>query len=160
MEGLYDKELSIRLAGVLQMRKCQRDLLVQSMARLESSIQSIDDRLKAIWDDRLKLQESIRLQGAGRLSIEHLLDRHRYEIHLDHKEESLRSQKSELIDNVNQQRVELMVADIELKRLEKLLDRAQKKSKDWAAVCEQRTLDDRVAARFWQRNRSEEGQIL
>ena len=137
------------LFSVFRWRQNQRDVLINELAGIESSITRIDDQIKRVTQERKGLLHVIRSQRRGKLSMEDLLDQHRYDAHLEEAKNGLKFEREKLLDQSRNCRRRLLDADLELKKIEKLLERQQTREDKQSSLSEQKMIDDFAGRAFF-----------
>ena len=141
--------------SVLRWRKSQREFLALDLAKIESSIAAIEDSVRRIRQEQGDLLAVIRSQRQGELSIEPLLNHQRYESHLVEVEKSLLFELDQWLNQASKCRNQLMKADLELKKIEKLVAQEREKKKRKVLAFEQKIIDEFASIEFWKREHSQ-----
>ena len=115
----------LQLQSVLQWREYQRQGMIQALARIESKMDQTRKSIEQIQKERDSLNDFSREHREGELSVDRLLEFHRYEVQLREMQDSLRLEHEELTEKSNTRRCKLVEADLELKKIEQLMNRRQ-----------------------------------
>ncbi|MEC8474383.1 MAG: flagellar FliJ family protein [Planctomycetota bacterium] len=115
----------LQLQSVRKWREYQRQSMIQALASLESEMDQTRRNIEQIQQERDSLHDFSRESREGELSVDRLLEFHRYELQLRETQDSLRLEHEKLMEKSNMRRSKLVEADLELKKIEQLIDRRQ-----------------------------------
>ena len=115
----------LQLQSVRKWREYQRPSMIQALASLESEMDQTRRNIEQIQQERDSLHDFSRESREGELSVDRLLEFHRYELQLRETQDSLRLEHEKLMEKSNMRRSKLVEADLELKKIEQLIDRRQ-----------------------------------
>lgn len=115
----------LQLQSVRKWREYQRQSMIQALASLESEMDQTRRNIEQIQQERDSLHDFSRESREGELSVDRLLEFHRYELQLRERQDSLRLEHEKLMEKSNMRRSKLVEADLELKKIEQLIDRRQ-----------------------------------
>ena len=78
----------LQLQSVLQWREYQRQGMIQALARIESKMDQTRKSIEQIQKERDSLNDFSREHREGELSVDRLLEFHRYELQLREMQDS------------------------------------------------------------------------
>ena len=140
-------------ASVLRWREGERDILVQEMRLIESKIHTITSQRTQREKMLVELQHVARLHREGELSVVRLLEQHQYELRLVEIIQSLEGERLSLEVESRRHREKLIDAELEIKKIEKLLEKRQVIQREQTARRDQQAIDDAASVKFWKRRR-------
>ena len=135
-----------RFQSILQLRRRERDQAAIRLAEVTAGIAEVDSRIQTIRSRRLSVP-TVQTE-TGVVSAAKLRSRSDYVSALRLAETELVHQRGLLEERLDMQRRELVAAQLEVARLEKLLERERKQFQADIRSREQREQETLIAARY------------
>jgi len=114
-----------RFAAILELRRRERDEAGASVGQANEAIEKVDEQIRMKRSDRSNLRRDAESHRVGAVSVDFLLARGRYDLQLQAEIRSLDETLGELHQERERRQATLVEAEAELKKLEKLHERAE-----------------------------------
>ncbi|MCC9655720.1 flagellar export protein FliJ [Rhodopirellula halodulae] len=144
-----------RFDSLLDLRARERDEAGAEVGKAEEAIQKINDQITDIDRQReaIRTEKHQTLQQAN-VSVDQMLHQGRYDVQLHADQVSLRQTLTQLHEELNKRRDKLILAEAEVKRLERLRETQLAEHRMLVAKQEQAEADDLTSARVLLRRRA------
>jgi len=146
-----------RLTSVLKLREATRDERRAQLAEAYAAEDKLRARRQVIETDLANLKQLRHERTAtGRVNIDIFVSASRYEAVLRHELAAIAGHEATLAVEIERRRQALMVADHEVRMLEKLRDKQRELHRQGEALLEIKQLDEIAARQSWHQTQSSE----
>ena len=139
-------KFQFRLASVQRLRESVRDERRAKLAEAYAALRQLDERRSEIEHERDQLLAWQTSSARGQVNVDHILEAQRYQAILQSELHVLSQQRQAVETEAEKRRAALVLADQEVKVLEKLCDSQLERHRQHAAALDMKQLDE-VAAR-------------
>src|SRR6056297_3100605 len=112
-----------RFAALLELRRRERDEAGAAVGQANEAIGRIDRQRQNLNDQRTDLRRQTAPPREGKLSVDRLLSAGRFDMQLEADDRALLQTRGELVQELARRQQKLVLAEAELKRVEKLQER-------------------------------------
>jgi flagellar FliJ protein len=139
---------TFRLQPLMKLREAERDQCREQLAEAYRADQILSERHEEIVSQMQEAKQLTRSQSQpGEVSVDALMNTHRYEIVLTAQLQQLALQRQRLAEEIERRRQALVEADRELRILEKLRERHEAEFRRQEEKLETRQLDEMALRR-------------
>jgi flagellar FliJ protein len=114
-----------RFAAILELRRRERDEAGAAVGQANEAMEKIQLQIRSKQDEREQLKVDANTHRTGDVSVDVLLSRGRYDLQLQAEIHACQQTLGELRQECERRQAKLVACDVELKRFEKLRDRAE-----------------------------------
>lgn len=136
-----------RFATLLQLRRRERDQAGAAVGQVDEAIRRVESQIEGIQRERVSLREGFQQRLAGRISVDGLLARGRYDLQLEAQLQALNKTRGELVQELERRQRALVTAEGEVKRFEKLEEKDRTAFRTAQLRQEQALSDDATCCR-------------
>ncbi|MGI9472239.1 MAG: flagellar export protein FliJ [Rubripirellula sp.] len=137
-----------RFAAILDLRRRERDEAGAHVGQANEAMERIREQIRSKQNERTSLRENANSNRVGPVSVDSLLAKGRYDLQLQGDIRSLEETHGELKQELERRQASLVVAESELKRFEKLHERAEAKYREEIYKREQAEAEDATTRRY------------
>lgn len=137
-----------RFSALLELRRRERDQAGAAVGQADAAIRKIDDQIAAVSDERDQLRQQTSASLRGSLSVDTLLSQGRYDLQLQAQTESLTQTRHQLLEERERRHQQLIEAEAEVKRFERLEQRQRDAYLSEQRSREQSESDDATSRRY------------
>jgi flagellar FliJ protein len=137
-----------RFQAVLELRRRERDQAGAAVGQADAAIRKIDDQIAAVRGERGQLRQETSASLRGTLSVDALLSQGRYDLQLQAQTESLAQARNQLVEERARRHQQLIEAEAEVKRFERLEQRQRDAYLSEQRSREQSESDDATGRRY------------
>lgn len=137
-----------RFASILQLRRQQRDEAGAAVGQANEAIRRVDEQTDAIQRERQSFRRRDGEDRIGKVSVDALLARGRYDLQLQAEIQTLSETRSKLMQELQRRQQLLVNAQAEVKRYERLQENDRKAYHAQVLKHEQAEADDATARRY------------
>lgn len=136
-----------RFEAVLRLQENERDACRAHVAEAQRALDIVDGQIEMVDRSRGDLRGE--LQGAlvGRVSVEQLLSRGRYDLQLDAERRGLISQRQQILVELQRRQLRLTMAEQECRKLERLREVGAERHQSEQLKRQQAVLDEMATLR-------------
>ena len=138
---------AFRFAAILKLRRQERDQAAVALAKIDAAVGQLDDQLQNIALQRESLRESQRNLRSGIIWAHELKSRADFDLALQHAETEILAERNALEIQLHQGHDQLVAAQQEVARLDKLQQLQQSRHQVKTRQHEQREYDAIMTAR-------------
>lgn len=136
-----------RFATLLQLRRRERDQAGAAVGQADEAIRRVELQVEEIQRERESLREGYHQRLAGQISVDGLLAQGRYDLQLEAELQALDKTRGELIQELQRRQRDLVTAEAEVKRFEKLEEKDRMAFRTEQLRQEQALSDDATCCR-------------
>ena len=114
-----------RFSTLLELRRQERDEAGIAVGQANTAIAKVNEEIREKELERVSLRDGSDVHRQGNVSVDALLSLGRYDLQLQAEIQALKTTLSELVTEMERRREKLVVAEAELKRFDKLRERAE-----------------------------------
>lgn len=144
----YPLPFRFRFAAILELRRNERDEAGAAVGQANEAMEKIQTQIQSKQDERAQLKVDAGTHRTGDVSVDVLLSRGRYDLQLQAEIHALQKTLSELRQERERRQATLVNCEAELKRFEKLRDRAQELYRKEQSRREQAEAEDATTRRY------------
>lgn len=141
-------KFKFQFESLLRLRESRRDADRQAVAEANQAIQILETRIEQKQQEIDDVKNLVADRLSGQLSVDDLLTHGRYEVQLTQEKAELEQQLAQVEVELNKRRETLTESDVEVRRIEKLKDRARESHRVKEARIVQNQLDEIGASVF------------
>ena len=109
-----------RFEAILRLRYNERDAARLYVAEAQQALEIMNQRIEAVQQSRGQLRGQVTEALVGRVTVEQLLSRGRYDLQLDAEQRELEIQRGQIQAEVDRRQQRLTIAEQECRKLERL----------------------------------------
>ena len=137
-----------RFASILQLQRRRRDETGADVGQAIEAIRRVDEQIAEVHRERELLRDDSTENRVGKVSIDGLLARGRYDLQLQADLQSLQATRTELLKELDRRQQVLVEAEAEVKKFERLEDKERTAFRAEQSRREQAEADDATARRY------------
>lgn len=138
---------TFRFEAVLRLRENERDACRARVVEAQRALDIMDQQIGTVDRSRGDLRSEVQGALVGRVSVEQLLSRGRYDLQLDAERRELVSQRGQIQAEVERRQQRLTVAEQECRKLERLREIATERHQTEQLKRQQAALDEMATLR-------------
>ena len=143
------KKVDFRLESLLQLRIHERDQQRAEVAKAYQAMRIVEDQIQEKQESIQSFRQELQKRLTGVVGVDDLLSRGRHELFLTQEVAELQSKRMQIMDEANKREQQLLLANQEVKRLEKLKERCLQESQDILKMRLQNDIDETAGIRYW-----------
>lgn len=136
-----------RFEAVLRLRENERDVCRAHVAEAQRALDIMDGQIETVDRSRGELRGELHGALVGRVSVEQLLSRGRYDLQLDAERRGLVVQRQQIVAELERRQQRLMMAEQECRKLERLREVAAERHQIEQLKRQQAALDEMATLR-------------
>lgn len=138
---------TFRFEAVLRLRENERDACRARVVEAQRALDIMDQQIDTVDRSRGDLRSEVQGALVGRVSVEQLLSRGRYDLQLDAERRELVSQRGQIQAEVERRQQRLTMAEQECRKLERLREIATERHQTEQLKRQQAALDEMATLR-------------
>lgn len=146
-----------RFEAILQLRNNERDAARLYVADAQRALDIMDERIEAVQRTRAAIRDEANRALVGRVTVDQLLSRGRYDLQLDAEQRELVLQRGQIHLEVERRRQRLTIAEQECRKLERLREIMAERYEAEQLRVQQHALDEMATLRAARRSDGDSG---
>lgn len=138
---------TFRFEAILRLRHNERDAARKYVAEAQAALDIMDQRIADVEQQRHELRGQVGGSLVGRVTVDRLLNRGRYDLQLAADQQELKQQRGQIEVEVERRRQRLRIAEQECRKLERLREIRQAEHCTEQLRLEQSALDEMATLR-------------